>query len=54
VAGLGSRDDTVEFNAGEPAGDAKRLTGSRNGGRDLQAVSALREGNVVSQVVTFS
>jgi S-(hydroxymethyl)glutathione dehydrogenase / alcohol dehydrogenase len=85
VVGIGSRDDTVEFNAGELAGDAKRLMGSMYGGCDLrrdiprfvalwragkldiealisaritfgelnQAVSALREGNVVRQIVTF-
>jgi S-(hydroxymethyl)glutathione dehydrogenase/alcohol dehydrogenase len=86
IVGIGSRDDTVAFNAGELAGDAKRLMGSMYGGCDLRrdiprfvalwragklniealisariafgelnrAVSALREGNVVRQVVTFS
>jgi S-(hydroxymethyl)glutathione dehydrogenase/alcohol dehydrogenase len=83
--GIGRRDDTVAFNAGELAGDAERLMGSMYGGCDLhrdsprsvalwragkldieglisariafgelnRAVSALREGNVVRQVVAF-
>ena len=32
MAGIGSRDDTVEFNAGKLAGGAQRLMGANYGG----------------------